>query len=469
MAKKADLGSGLPFSKESEQAILGDVLIDPLCFSSLRSVLSAGDFFINQHGWIWQAFSNLVDRQEAIDPLTVCNELHRLGQLEEIGGESFITALLNATPTSLNSESHARQVKADSIRRRSVEWASEIATKANDPLITPDRLLQRFAEIAQEATGTAPQNYQVRTVAYALEPRPPRNYLVENLIHEKSITVLYGDGGVKKTWSSLFLGACVGSGQAWGEFATQKARVLFIDEENGESEMAIRVAMCCRGALAVPVESVDLRYISLAAFHLDDPQSEAILTNEILAQGAGLVIFDALADLMNGDENTKQDTQPVFNALRRIAEKTGAAILVIHHANKTGGFRGTSVIKDAPDILIQAESDPDSPFINFKTEKNRNGKPARWTMYANWSPDSFYLSATDPKEKPMGKGEEFVLQFLTEHGESEKDAICGSAKHCAPSTARDAIYSLLDKGKIFRSNPDENDKVKAIYALSPDE
>ena len=465
MAEKEDPRAGLPFDRAAEQATLGDVLIDPPCFISLRSILSPGDFYINRHGWIWQAFSNLVDRKEAIDTLTVSNELRRLGQLEEIGGDAFITGLLLDTPTSLNSESHARQVKADSIRRRSVEWANEIATKAYDPGITTDRLLQRFAEIAQEATGTAQQSYSVRTVTDALAPRPPRKYLVENLIHEKCITVLYGDGGTKKTWSSIFLGACVASGQAWGDFATQKTRVLFIDEENGESEMAIRVAMCCRGSLAMPVESVDLRYISLAAFHLDDPHSEAVLTNEILNQQPGLIIFNSLADLMIGDENTKKDTQPVFNALRRIAEKTDAAILLIHHANKTGGFRGTSVIKDAPDILIQAESDPDSPFINFKTEKNRNGKPAKWTMFATWSSDSFYLSPAAPKEKAMGKGEDFVMGYLKENGASDKDSICGSVVDVSADTARRAIYSLIDEGKIIRTNPSKDKKIKAIFDL----
>jgi hypothetical protein len=468
MAKKEDIRSGLPFNRETEQATLGDVLINPPCFTSLRCFLAPGDFYIHRHGWIWQAFCNLADRQEAIDVLTVSNELQKIGQFEEMGGDAFITALLNATPTSLNSDSHAHQVKADSTRRKSVEWANEIATKANDPGIPPERLIQRFAEIAQEATGTSQQIYNVRTVADALEPSPPRKYLVENLIHEKSITVLYGDGGVKKTWASIFLGACVATGQVWGNFSTEKTRVLFIDEENGESEMKIRVAMCARGTLAIPVESVDLRYISLAAFHLDDPQSEATLTNVILAQAAGLVIFDALADLMIGDENTKQDTQPVFNALRRIAEKTGVAILLIHHANKTGGFRGSSVVKDAPDILIQAESDPESPFINFKTEKNRQGKPSRWTMFATWTGDSFYLSAAEAKEKPMGRGEEFVMSFLKKNGASDKDAICGSAIDCSSDTARRAIYSLIDEGKILRSNPSKDKKIKAIFDLVSD-
>jgi hypothetical protein len=90
-------------------------------------------------------------------------------------------------------------------------------------------------------------------------------------------------------------------------------------------------------------------------------------------------------------------------------------------------------------------------------------------MRATLTEDSFYLSAAEPKEKPMGKGEEFVLSFLQENGDSERDAIIGSAKNCSPGTARNAISSLTDKGKIIRKNPDKNLKIKAIYGLVPDD
>ncbi len=60
---------------------------------------------------------------------------------------------------------------------------------------------------------------------------------------------------------------------------------------------------------------------------------------------AKLVIIDALADVMaGGDENSVKDTQPVFMQLRKIAEETGAAILVIHHVNKMGDYRGSTAI-----------------------------------------------------------------------------------------------------------------------------
>jgi hypothetical protein len=319
----------------------------------------------------------------------------------------------------------------------------------------------------KKAIGNLQERYVVRDSVYMLEPVKPEKYLVEGLIYEKSITVLYGDGGTKKTWAGLYLGACVASGNPWGDLVTTKTKVLYIDEEMGDSEMHQRGQWCIKGA-TLTNDPIDLKYVSLAGFHLDNPHDEEILTNEILAQGAGLVIFDALADLMLGDENSKQDTQPVFNALRRIVEKTGAAIVVIHHTNKTGGQRGSSVIKDAPDIMCKIESDRNSNFINFETEKNRKSKCVKWSMFATWAEDRFYLSHTERQEKPkqLGKAEEYVIRYLTDHGASELKIIMGGADTCSPEGARQAVYALARTNTIHRTNPSDSDKVHAIYDLT---
>ena len=456
----------IPHNREAEEAVLGSVLIDPDCYLRLAAILKPTDFYIVRHKWIWQALGFLTERGSPLDYLTISEELKRLGRLKELGGVSYLTALLNQFPTSLHAEAYAQLVKDQAERRASLNYATELATLAYNQKITPEQIAGRLAEMAQAATGTTQRRYVVRDAAYALEPRPPVKYLVDGLIYEKSITVLYGDGGTKKTWSSMYLAACVASGAAWGDLKTQKTPVLFVDEENGESEIATRAAFCIRGAL--PDEGTDLKYISLAAFHLDKPQDEATLTNEILEQGAGLVVFDALADLMVGDENSKQDTQPVFNALRRITEKTGAAILVIHHANKQNGFRGSSVIKDAPDILIKVESDEDSHFVNFKTEKNRKGKSIKWAMFATWTDDQFSLGHREAQEtaKHLGKAEEFVIRYLTEHGASGKETIEGAADTCSPNGARQAIYSLAKSETIRRTNPSASRKIQAIYELT---
>jgi len=245
--------------------------------------------------------------------------------------------------------------------------------------------------------------------------------------------------------------------------------VLLVDEENGDSEIKNRVSFCLRGAQAET--SADLGYISLAAFHLDNAQDEAILTNEILAQGAGLIIFDALADLMLGDENSKQDTQPVFNAMRRITEKTGAAILVIHHAKKDGGgYRGSSVIKDAPDLVIKVESDPDSSFINFRTEKNRKGKSLRWSMFATWTEDQFYLSHAEGRNIQPSQDDLFILNYLETEGEKYTREIQEAFQAAGlgnQKTAENLIQSLVKRELIERSNPGESKKAGAKYRFIP--
>jgi hypothetical protein len=456
-----------PHDREAEEATIGAILINPDCYPELAAILKPADFYIRRHGWIWQAFESLTARGDPLDILTISEELQKLGKLEEIGGSAYLTVLLNQCPTSLHAPAYATRVKDMSIKRGMIAAANEIAKMAYDPRMTSDEANARALEAIQENSTSTRKRYKVHNAADALAPREPVKWIVDGLIYEKSITVMYGDGGVKKTWAGMYLAACVASGAAWGGYETHKTRVLFVDEENGETEISDRAGRCIRGALAD--ESTDLRYISLAAFHLDDPKDEALLTNEILMQGAGLVVLDALADLMLGDENSKQDTQPIFNALRRISEKTGAAILVIHHANKMGTHRGSSVIKDAPDILLQVVSDPESEFVNFKQEKNRKGKAVKWSMKATWLEDKFYLSMAETQEKTkhLSKSEEYVIGYLTEHGANPIPAIMASADICSPEAARKAVYNLAELKIIHRTNPGETGRgVAAIYDLT---
>ncbi len=453
----------LPEDRDAEAATIGSVLYDPNCYQDI-AFLQAADFTDDRLHWIFMAFQCLYEQGEPLDDqVTLRAELERMGHPVD---EFYLLSLMQLVPTSLHAGKYAAIVKDQARRRDLITLAGSMAAAAYNPNKPIDEILTRTVEAAQAGTGSAQRRYIVHNAADALAPRAPVGWIVEGLIYGKSITVMYGDGGTKKTWAGMYLAACVASGAAWGEIETHKTRVLFVDEENGEDEISTRAAFCIRGALAD--ESAELRYISLAAFHLDDPHDEAVLTNEILLQRAGLVILDALADLMIGDENTKQDTQPVFNALRRIAEKTGAAILVIHHANKQGGHRGSSVIKDAPDILLRVESDPESNFINFKTEKNRKGKAIKWAMLATWTEDRFYLSPADTQEKTkaLSKSQEYVIRYLTERGESPLPAIVGGADTCSPEAARKAVYNLADLRKIYRTNPGETGQgVTAIYDL----
>jgi hypothetical protein len=209
--------------------------------------------------------------------------------------------------------------------------------------------------------------------------------------------------------------------------------------------------------------------VCLASFNLDNGTDQGILQALIEETEAGLVIIDALADITAGDENSKQDTQPVFNALRKIADKTGAAIVVIHHSNKLGGYRGSSAIKGAVDLMIKVEKEENNNIIHFSTEKNRDGGQQKWSAKAAWENDTFTLVLADGIQGvKLSAAESYVLQLLeNKGGPASLSLIMGSADVCTESTAKKAVYSLVKKGKIYRMNSSESGQgIEAIYDLS---
>lgn len=118
-----------PHSLEAEEAVIGSVLIDP---ETLYRVpfLSANDFFLVKHQWIWSALLALNERRAPVDFVTVCEELNRRGQLTDVGGQAYISHLINTVPTAIHAEGYGCIVQETSIRRKLLQAASDIAQLA---------------------------------------------------------------------------------------------------------------------------------------------------------------------------------------------------------------------------------------------------------------------------------------------------------------------------------------------------
>ncbi|HRE48142.1 MAG TPA: replicative DNA helicase [Aggregatilineales bacterium] len=127
--KPSSLG---PHSIEAEEAILGAMLINAEGLANIADFLKPDDFFELKHQWVWEGMIALQQRGEVVDYLTVTAELRSKDKLDQIGGASFLTYLLNSTPTHLYAEAYARLVERAAIRRRLVGAAGEIANLARD-------------------------------------------------------------------------------------------------------------------------------------------------------------------------------------------------------------------------------------------------------------------------------------------------------------------------------------------------
>jgi len=309
----------------------------------------------------------------------------------------------------------------------------------------------------------------IRDAAYYLSERPPIEYIVERLIAESSVNVWFGQWGAKKTWAAIDLAVCVASGKQWLGMATEPCNVLIIDEESGDTRLANRIRDTMRGELGqLANESVPIKSVSLAQFNLlKRPDDADLLARLVLELDAKLIIIDALADVMlGGDENAVKDTQPVFANLRFIAELTGAAFIVIHHANKGGGYRGSSAIAGAIDTLLSVESKQDNSLITFKTEKMRDGEPLNFACEANWTDEGFYLTQSEITERAfLSKSQQYVLDFFTEKGDAKfADLLNFTGDLYAENTLRKAVQYLINE-KLLERKDDGGQRVEAIYGI----
>ena len=131
----------LPHNLEAEKSVLGAVLIDNERFNHAAELIDAKDFFRDAHRRIFEKMIVLSERGDAIDFITLKEELGRSGDLDEVGGPAYIASLTDGVPRSANVEYYARIVKEKSTLRNLIHSANKILSEAYEAEQEPDLLL----------------------------------------------------------------------------------------------------------------------------------------------------------------------------------------------------------------------------------------------------------------------------------------------------------------------------------------
>src|SRR5260221_7471160 len=142
----------LPQNIEAECGVLGSIIIDPEAIVQVSDFLHPDDFYRDAHHTIYEVILQLYEEHEPADFITICDELERRNKLEEVGGASYITSLINQVPTSGNVEFYGRIVERTAILRRLIHAAEQIAAIAyeeGDADIALDRAEQLIFQISQ--------------------------------------------------------------------------------------------------------------------------------------------------------------------------------------------------------------------------------------------------------------------------------------------------------------------------------
>lgn len=155
--QEAPATPSIPHSREAEEAVIGSILINPEVYYDVAYLLRKDDFYIHRHRWIWEALGRLHESRTPVDMLTLSEEIDRYGQLGEMGGPAYLTALVNQVPTSLNAVYYAEIIVSHSLRRKAINAANTLAsvayneeTEVNDII---DTAMNEAVKLANHSNG----------------------------------------------------------------------------------------------------------------------------------------------------------------------------------------------------------------------------------------------------------------------------------------------------------------------------
>src|SRR5438105_12909877 len=130
MVADATLEKPLPNNLEAERSVLGAILLDNHALNAALETLRPEDFFLDQHRRVFTHMIQLGESQQAIDLVTLSDELHRKGELEASGGAPYLAALADGMPRVSNIEHYARIVKEKAILRNLIHATHDIQQRA---------------------------------------------------------------------------------------------------------------------------------------------------------------------------------------------------------------------------------------------------------------------------------------------------------------------------------------------------
>jgi len=144
-----------PQNIEAEKSLLGCLMLDKNAIIKVGDFLRPKDFYRQNHQQIYQVILELFEKDEPIDLLTVSSRLKEKNLLEEIGGNSYLTELINTVPTATHILNYAKIVQQKRILRDLIEASQEINTlgynEQEDIDVLLDRAEQRIFSIAQKS------------------------------------------------------------------------------------------------------------------------------------------------------------------------------------------------------------------------------------------------------------------------------------------------------------------------------
>lgn len=116
-----------PHSADAEKSVLGSMLMDSNALEIALEQLRAEDFYVPAHETIFSCMRDVRSLGNAVDLVTLTNELEKHGYLRQVGDVSYLTQLMDFVPTAANAQYYIEIVEEKSVQRQLVRAGTDIA------------------------------------------------------------------------------------------------------------------------------------------------------------------------------------------------------------------------------------------------------------------------------------------------------------------------------------------------------
>jgi replicative DNA helicase len=399
-----------PQNIEAEQSVLGAILIDNNALTAALELLTHEDFYKESHRKIFIGMSELFDRNEPIDIVTLTDHLNGKNDLDQVGGSRYLTALAMTIPTSANIRYHCRIVREKSMLRGLLRSVTDIARNVYDGELDAEELIDyaektifdlsdkrikvsfsSLKDVIKDSFQMIEQLYDKKEMVTGVPTGFASLDELTTGLQRSDLVIIGGRPSMGKTAFSLNIAQHVG--------VHMKEPVAIFSLEMSKEQLAFR--MLCSEAM-VDSNSIRKGFIRKEDWHrltnaagnlasapifIDDSAGITVLEMRAKARrlkaehGLSLVIVDYL-QLMRGRGNAErreQEISEISRSLKGLAKELRVPVIALSQLNRgvesrtekkptLADLRESGAIEQDADVIIFLYRDE---VYNRKKEDNK--------------------------------------------------------------------------------------------------
>ncbi len=424
-----------PQNIDAEKSVLGAILLDKDALIKIVDILKPEDFYEDRNGAVYEATTELMEKRQAIDIVTLSAALESAGKLDEIGGSSYLADIVNETPSAANVVHYAQICRDKAILRRLISAASGITEMGYDE----DRDISETLDKAEQSLFAVSQKFLKNKFTPVREVLTEAFERIDTIHKDKDKGALRGvpsgfrdmdniTAGFQKS-DLLILAARPSMGKtsfalnlAENAAINEKIPVAIFSLEMSKEQLVDRLLSSQAGVDSWKLRTGNLSdddfpkigyamgVLSEAPIFIDDSAGANIMEIRAKARrlqmehGLGMIIIDYL-QLMEGkgrsDGNRVQEISEISRSLKGLARELQVPIIALsqlsraveHRDNKRpqlSDLRESGSIEQDADIVMFLYRDeyynPDSDrkgITEVLLKKHRNGPTGAIELFFN--------------------------------------------------------------------------------------